>query len=606
MPSIRSVPSTPAPTHPGRFRASGPGNGVLGLGGLTGGPFLPDVFGGAARQVVKAAFGANLGDAPSSWVWTDITTPYVQWDPGVNIQIGPQGTASKRIVASVMTAVLRNDQPNGGDWTIGNQLGRWGSKLRENTPICAQVDVGNGLVDRFFGYLTSASPKRGPAGENWVALTAHGISRRIARGKSAPFSALRKSLDRALPTAYWSLEKGAGGNVGASAVAGVPDMRVTAGVVAFGTADDSLPSSLPLAQMTKDGTAGQLTGTVPTAPMVTGGRTWSFEFVMKSPTQQTGALVNIVDWFVTSMSGRTVQRSTPRCTSTATSRRATPHLPTPTASSRRYSSIRRWTATISTASASATSPCGTAPGPTPRTPTRVRGHTGETVAERMARLGLEAGVPIEIIGDADDLMGPQRAGPSSTCWQDAVDVDGGVLVDGLGPGYTYFTRQPPTAAPPALTLESRQRRLPHRARRRPQRHRTDQPSSPPRPVHQRVRTYEVTDGPLGTDEVGEYEDGDNYRVNIPDQLDQIAAWRAGQGTVPGLRWPQLRSSWPSRPRPLAQQWLDTGRCTASTRSASTPAPSPTGGCRWSARGASSGTASSSTVTVQVASYDGTP
>ena len=32
-----------------------------------GGPFLPDVFGAASRQVVRLAFGANLADSPTAW-----------------------------------------------------------------------------------------------------------------------------------------------------------------------------------------------------------------------------------------------------------------------------------------------------------------------------------------------------------------------------------------------------------------------------------------------------------------------------------------------------------------------------------------------------------
>jgi hypothetical protein len=61
---------------------------LTGAGDRGGGDFLPDVF-GDARQWVEAAFGADLSADPDTWSWTNITGPgLVQWDPGIEIQIG--------------------------------------------------------------------------------------------------------------------------------------------------------------------------------------------------------------------------------------------------------------------------------------------------------------------------------------------------------------------------------------------------------------------------------------------------------------------------------------------------------------------------------------
>lgn len=583
---IAFVPSTAAPTHPGRFRADPVALLQGGLAGATGGAFLPGLF-PAGRQILQAAFGADLSAAPGSWVWTDVTT-YVRWNPGITIQIGAGGTTTRRITASFLTCKVDNDQSGGGDWTIGNATGRWAGRLRENTPIRGQLDIGGGVMDRFVGYLTSASPTRGPAGENWVTLLANGVSRRITKGKSKPFSALRKSYDRSAPSAYWSLEKGEGGTVGASAVARVPDMTVTAGAVSFGTADDSLPASLPLASFTRDGVGGQLTGVIPaTSPPITGSVDWSREFVFKQSALAAAASISVMDWYVRgtidlwnvtlkpvvdggfilgfiNTSGgvqsylsnvavddgewhhvrvdcqqtggiavqvkldgtQIISQST-----TGTNGVVTTVIINPDAStSSSFPSVGHqavWNTARNTED----------------TLDAFRGHTGETVAERMTRLSAEADVMLTIVGDADDLMGPQRAAAYLDLIQDAADVDaGGLLVDGLNTGLTYFTRQGGYSKGAALTLTSADGDFPgsvqgvHTDQDRVNRYTASDP------LTNADRTFEQTEGALGSDPatgVGTYEDGGQHRVNIVDQLDQIAAWQVGQGTVPGLRWPAL-------------------------------------------------------------------
>lgn len=592
MPSF--VPSTAAPTHLGRFRSDATARSVAGLGDQPGaqrlgGPFLPDVF-PRGGQSLEAAFGADLSADPSTWVFTDVTTPYVQWNPGVAIQIGSVGTAAKRLIPSSLTATLLNDQDGGGDWTIGNATGRWGSQLRENTPIRGRLDLGSGAVDRFCGYLTSVPPTRTAAGGNFVALTAHGAARQIAKGKSAAFSALRKSLGRALPNAYWPLEKGAGGTVGASAVSGVPDMTVTAGSVSFGTADDSLPSSLPLAQFNRDGVAGQLTGVIPAqfSAAIVGAVVWSVEFVMKSSTLGAGESVAVVDWnvrgtidlwgvFLTpagegglklqyvNTSGGTASFTSSLgfddgewhhvridCQQTAgIAVQATVDGTQIISQSTTGTNGEITTVIVNPLAESAdTVPSvghfavwnGARPN-TENTYDAFLGHAGDTVAERMLRLAAEAGVTLDIIGVADDHVGPQRAGAFLDLLQDAIDVDaGGILTDGISWGLTYYTRQSAYSAEACLTVDSADGDFPSPL---PATH-SDQGRvnkfTASDPLTNADRTFEQTAGPMGSDPVtgvGTYDDGGQFRVNVVDQLDQLAAWTVGQGTVPGLRWPAI-------------------------------------------------------------------
>lgn len=585
------VPNTIAPTHPGRFRSDAAARGVAGLGdqpGATvlGGPFLPDTFTGGG-QSLEAAFGADLSADPATWTFTDVT-PYVRWNPGIATQIGSTGTAAKRIVASQLTAILDNDQDGGGDWTIGNATGRFGSQLRENTPIRGRLDIGAGANDRFCGFLTSIPPTRGAAGDNSVALTAHGASKRIAKGRSKPFSALRKSYDRAFPDAYWPLERGTGGTVGASAVAGVPDMTVTMGSVSFGTADDSLPSSLPLAQFSREGVGGQLTGTIPPlfrTAIIGGTVDWSREFSIRQPALSPGASISVMNWYVRgtidlwNVTVKPVADGGLVLGFINTSGGVQSYLSNVAVDDGEWHHVRvdcQQTAGVAVQvtldgvqilSQSTTgtngfvttvifNPDATADDSFPSlghdatwngdrpndedTYAAFLGHTGDTVAERMIRLAMEASVQLDIIGVADDVMGPQRAGAFLDLLQDAVDVDaGGLLCDGITFGLTYYTRQSAYSIDPCLTLDSADGDylipLPatHSDQGRVNRYTATDP------LTNADRTFEQTDGPMGSDAVGLYEEGDSFRVNIINELDQIAAWMVGQGTVPGLRWPSL-------------------------------------------------------------------
>jgi hypothetical protein len=599
---IAFVPSTPAPTHPGRFRSAAHGTDLGVVRDRFGWPLLDDVF-PDARQIVEAAFGARLDANVNLWDWTDITSPYVQWNPGVDITINTLSSSAARStpIPSSLTVVLLNNQPNGGDFTLGNAMSQFWPGIVENTPIRARVDIGGGESVRFFGYATSWSPTRGPGGLNLVRLTAHGIGRRVAKGKSVAFSALRKSIERAQPSAYWSLEKGSGGTVGASALAGRPDMTVTAGMVNFGAADDSLPSSLPLAQFSRDGVAGQLTGAIPTA--YTSGSDWSLEFVFKAPALGTGAFIIMMHWNVLGTIDLWDVVATPVAAGGLTLRYINTAGGLATYTSGVAVDDNAWhhvrvdcqqTAGIAvqltldgeqiisqsttgtnggittvvvnpTSDADSSMPSGghiaVWNGPRPNTEDTYAafgGHAGETITERMTRLALEAGVTLEILGDAGDLMGPQRAGALLDLWQDAIDVDGGILVDGLGPGYTYFTRQRSYSRAASLELESAQGDFPGPL----EGDHTDNDRvnvyTARDPLTNADRTYEITDGQLGSDQAGRYDTGGDFRINTVDQLDQLAAFKAGLGTVPGLRWPQLtfQLAKPTTSR-LAQRWLDT-------------------------------------------------
>lgn len=87
------------------------------------------------------------------------------------------------------------------------------------------------------------------------------------------------------------------------------------------------------------------------------------------------------------------------------------------------------------------------------------GWAGESVAERMARLSLEEGVPLRLVGDPDDteLVGPQGTNGFLSILDDAAETDGGWLGERRDyPGLLYRTRADLYNQAPKLTLDMAQ------------------------------------------------------------------------------------------------------------------------------------------------------
>jgi len=574
-------------------------------GGLgPGGPFLPDIFPGG-RQILEAAFGADLSADPETWTWTDITTAAL-WDPGGNIRIG-FGGESLRATPAFGSWKLLNNQVGGGDWTIGNIYSRYWPYVRENTPIRERLDVGNGPTTRFYGYLTGVPPARAPGAESMVMLNAHGYLRRLTTGQGPITSALRKAIERTVPRAYWPLEGGAGAVVGASVVVGVDDLRVSSGTVSFGASGDDLPSSLPLVNLSTTGVAGQLAGTLParTATFSSDGEVdWRVEFVVKAGEIGAGESISIIDWTTIGSvqrwnitakpvadGGLVINYYTASTSGTYTS--------SISIGDAKWHHVRIDAEQTLTNIAITVTLDGTAVitqtlfaignsgdvktvtvNPSLNTDTSVPGfghlaiwsrlthfvvdtydaflaYTGETVAERMARIAEDWETTLRVIGDADDLMGPQRPGRFLDVLQDAIDVDQGALIDGLSPGLDYYTRQSAYALPAALTLDSARGDFPRALAGQHDDQGRVNVYTARDPFTGGDRTFEETEGDLGTDTVGTYDTGGDHRVYDLAQLDQIAAFRVGVGTVRGVRWPaltfELAKTSTSR---LAQRWLE--------------------------------------------------
>jgi hypothetical protein len=90
------------------------------------------------------------------------------------------------------------------------------------------------------------------------------------------------------------------------------------------------------------------------------------------------------------------------------------------------------------------------------------GWMGDTVAQRLARLGAEQGIQIRIIGNPATTarMGVQQVATLLELFDDAQDADGGILYEDLNAlGLIYRTRESLYNQPPNLVIDGLQREL---------------------------------------------------------------------------------------------------------------------------------------------------
>lgn len=632
----------------------------LGGGERGGGAFLPDLFGGAGRQWVWAAFGADLAADPDTWSWTDITH-YFLWDAEIVCEIGAKNE-SLRLVPASLSGTLKNNQPNGGDWTLDNALSPLQPYVRENLPIRARLDVGNGASDRFFGYLTTAKPTRNAGGAyNLVSLVAHGVSRRLRQGEDAKFSPMYRwhmlshkfPVDtnagwpngdqqyHALPTYLWPLEESAGALRGANVIDpayplvadgvdrvpqfggdsylnGVRSLttfnygsglsvvfpRITPGGRIETDDNTSLKSIrtqflVRVDQSTQDSLIDRLGNTADAIKSrvltmrvdLTGAETvvvyfdsdGTYLLMYLDTLDSNGVSIDTkaggetgLQWelgvYVTIdlvQNGTAVETRMSHLPLAVNLHDAIPEIDflLPYYSqfivNRTLGGITGYTlaegAIYSSGGIGMLSVHNGASDTFPtRYPPALLGSPGETVAQRLYRLGVEESVSINVIGDATDIpMGPQSVDGFLNLIYEAVDVDLGRLLDGLDPGLTYIARQQIYSQTPSLTLDAADGD-------------TLGPDDPDHDDQGRINTYTArsrtgssqtftqSDGPLGTDTVGTYATGGDHRAALDGDLYQIAAWKVGQGSVRGLRYPRVRFQLAKPATSVkAQQWLDT-------------------------------------------------
>jgi hypothetical protein len=555
MPAL-FVPSTSAPTHPGRFRS------VLPIGDpRVGGAFLPDVFGTAGRQAIEMAFGADLAADPETWIWYDVTR-YVQWNNAVSVVPGRLDEGSQTTPTDC-GFVLRDDA---GDFNGNNIYGAYYPNVGVGVPVRCRLDVGTGWSLRFQGETDDMTPGWDTTGNfAYVSVSAKGVMHRIQQGNAPLRSALYRATTAARPTAYWSLEDGAdttyaAGTTGNLAVLG----DVTFGSTLISGASGALDAS----------GGGQLSGLVGGSFSATG---WQVEFsgayrnavpategqCVRIATTGTAATINLVLddslWdglphhvsFYLSQSGADIAVSTYRdgvFITTSTLPSVTLGIPS------RITVNPQGTTDTSLPVIGHIAFFGTFSHPADRAGAAAA-YVGETATDRLARLCAEEGLHIEIHGESQQNMGAQSTSTLMNALRECEAVDNGLLYDGFGPGLSYTNIDTLYNAGAALTLDATAGQVlpPFNPANSDQRVRNRYTASRPSGSSGQ---FEVTGGRLGTGRIRPYDSSVSVAVEADDDLGSQASWRARLGTAEAARYPQLHFNLAKSPT-LAPRWLTT-------------------------------------------------
>jgi hypothetical protein len=174
------------------------------------------------------------------------------------------------------------------------------------------------------------------------------------------------------------------------------------------------------------------------------------------------------------------------------------------------------------------------------------GYAGEIATSRLARLSVEAGVPMAIIGTSTTAMGPQSIGSYLDLVREVEAADLGLVYErGAGLGYlAHSSRRNQTAA---MVLDMASGHI----------------AEPPEPVDddQRLRNkvkvartggseVTVTD-PASIAKSGTWPDDVTVNLASDSQLPHHAGWRLHLGTIDELRWPRISLNLARQPSLIA-------------------------------------------------------
>lgn len=513
-------------------------------------------------------------------VWTDITS-YVRVDPGVTIDFGIRGEAGTADPAEITLTVNNKD----GRFTPKNPEGAWYGSIKRGIPLRVSVDT----VVRGIGEVSEFPARWEPTGTDvWVPLTASGPLRRLVRA-NALSSTLRTFLSRLGPddggtaTAYWPMEDGAGSTSFGSGFAGGAPMTFI-GTPGFAEVDGGAGSD-PIASMDLVQSAGP-------AAVTPGSIEFTLGFLLVMPDTGTANGARIAQlhtsgtaamWVLTYETGGLMRLRVYNGDGVEVENNlvnlaldgATRYIKLEVeyaglAVNYALSATGVGTATDTILSATVTSPTGVYFGSSQSITGDVgighviltsdhqtlfshdfdaalRAYAGESVEDRLTRMGPLAGVAVDIVtvGTDTTLLGVQPDGDPLSIMRDAEAADaGGILRDSLNVlnSVTFLSRTARYNNSPVLELDYAANHL----------------SPPLEPIDDdqllandvtvtrtngsSARAVDVT-GPLNSlpwpDGIGVYEKSVTLNVDTDEQLPDLAAWLLTLGTIDETRFPTL-------------------------------------------------------------------
>jgi hypothetical protein len=180
-------------------------------------------------------------------------------------------------------------------------------------------------------------------------------------------------------------------------------------------------------------------------------------------------------------------------------------------------------------------------------------QAAELAVDRLRRLCEENGVPLTVVGSSDTRMGPQQPGTLLDLLRECETADQGVLVDGLGPGLTYFCRSERSATIPALTADVPSGQLARELAPVDDDQRTRNRWEVTRTKGAKAAVEDV-DGLLGSAAIGLYDSSLTVNTHSDTRVRDYAGWLVHLGTTPGYRWPRVSLDLAHSPE-LAAQWV---------------------------------------------------
>jgi len=562
-------------------------------GSFPGVSFIPELP--EARLSFEAAFGADLTTDSAFWSWTPITTD-VRAESGISCRLGRADESSTTNPAE-LSAVLTNTS---GDYSRGGRSRRY-PYIRPNTPVRLRVDTGTGARTLWLGFASEWQPGweslTGDAEVAVVKLSASGTLRRLAQGAAPVVSPIRRYLTNEPDVvAYWPCEEGDDADNFPAAV-GTRDMTWT-GDVDLASCDD-YPGSNPLP--TSNGVAGvggsfrtTVDGYTPASDYSTGVRMlMSLPPAASAPANnsvlmrvwlyggsvgrfevcyQTAGVFNVIAYATSGailssanatfsvdgvpglislefyQSGGTFFYNLNFLRNDRTSYGSIPGNPSGTGTLGIVSEI--WIDPSAAVTGMgfghiAVLKARSATDPLTDVYQQVHGYPNELITSgRVTRLCSENGIEFTLYGGTSDTATPSDYAGSQgiddvlTLLRECEKQERGVLWDGLRAGLAYTTRRRRENAPAALTIDAAAGEL--------------APPFQPTDDDQRIRnkwsvtrksgaTYvsEDADGPMGTGEIGVYDDSLTINSYADQAAQELAGWLVHAGTVEGYRYPSL-------------------------------------------------------------------
>lgn len=548
--------------------------------------WMVDTLGASTQLSVQIAWGADLLGDPTAWSWTEIGTD-VRESPGISISLGRGDEAGTAQPASCSFELDNRS----GDYSLGGQSANW-PNVRLGTPVRVRVNpAGAGMVVTFQGAITSLGPTWPFHSVAQVTLESAGTLRRLAQG-DAPLESAHLRGTRGIPTVlhYWPMEDGKSAAFFAPAVGDVPlvwtgnDIIAQLGSPRMGE-DTAFATSAPLPVV--DGAwyiayvAPYVAGSEFQATMLAH---WGTDLEASEASiigfQCTGTATYIDLMYTGDGSVYALVRDA------AHGSHASPTLDVDLHSDprtvRMHLQLTQVGADVDisfgvartddSAVASTYTLAGHAFGNVERVFTNatnlgggpgiiqnaafghlvvrtdvtslfeeinlVSGWNGETTTERVQRLCDENDEIIEVTHASFTTLGPQSVDSLLGLLHEAEIADQGLLYDGRGPGLIYSPREERENRPADLTLDATDSNL--------------KPALTPVYDDQRARnkvtitrkgaspvTFEDVTGPMGTAEIGTYDDGDTVNVKDDNAARHYAEWSVWLGTQEGYRYPTI-------------------------------------------------------------------